>query len=84
MCCDIIYTSGTTGNPKGAMLSHDNFIFNCEVIARHGDEQNQIASDGTEKIISYLPLSHSAPQQCDLILPLFTHATVTFARPDAL
>ncbi|MBD5435996.1 MAG: AMP-binding protein [Treponema sp.] len=39
----VIFTSGTTGTPKGVMLTHDNFIAQCEVArdvlvtAREGD-----------------------------------------------
>ena len=79
-----MYTSGTTGNPKGVMLSHDNMLFNVT-----SSVDNLIAStgwkmDGSERIVSYLPMSHSAAQCCDLLLPILGNATLFFARPDAL
>ena len=44
----------------------------------------RFADDGSEKIVSYLPLSHSAGQCADLVLPMIANFQLTFARPDAL
>ncbi len=49
----IIYTSGTTSSPKGVMLSHENHLSNMQVAAF------TIRLRSGEKILSYLPLSHS-------------------------
>ncbi|HTR02791.1 MAG TPA: long-chain fatty acid--CoA ligase [Thermoanaerobaculia bacterium] len=55
----IIYTSGTTGEPKGAMLTHGNFVFNvlsaCEVIPFTADAV----------ALSFLPLSHVFERMLD-------------------
>ena len=69
-CCALVYTSGTTGNPKGVMLSHDNFIFGGLAIT--GDIMNKLPESAEidpheTKIVSYLPLSHIAGLTCDLI-----------------
>lgn len=49
----LIYTSGTTGTPKGAMLSHNNFVENVKVCL-----QQIPVIDETETFLSFLPLSH--------------------------
>lgn len=48
----IIYTSGTTGEPKGVMLTHDNFT---ELFRIHDIRLNISREDSS---ISFLPLSH--------------------------
>jgi long-chain acyl-CoA synthetase len=49
----IIYTSGTTGEPKGVMLTHDNFISNVLSVS------SIIPLSHKDTTLSFLPLSHS-------------------------
>ena len=39
---------------------------------------------GEEHVISYLPLSHVAPQLLDIYVSLYMAGTCWFAQPDAL
>ncbi len=70
----LVYTSGTTGPPKGAMLSHENILFQLEYAdfltrAEEGDQQ-----------LSFLPLCHVAERTFSVFNPLHTGATVNFAE----
>ena len=67
----IIYTSGTTGEPKGVMLSHDNFMSAFKI----NNERLNI----TENDISlcFLPLSHVFERTWTLFL-LYCGATNVF------
>ena len=49
----ILYTSGTTGNPKGVMLTHRNFVTNCEAsMERMGLKKSDVG-------LCILPMFHS-------------------------
>src|SRR5690606_6217123 len=49
-----IYTSGTTGPPKAVMLSHKNLVWTTGVLS------SLIEIRASDRLLSYLPLSHIA------------------------
>jgi long-chain acyl-CoA synthetase len=67
----ILYTSGTTGNPKGAMLTHKNFLANIEscIPAIHASDK--------DNIICVLPMFHSFAFTVCILLPLSVGAGIT-------
>jgi long-chain-fatty-acid--CoA ligase ACSBG len=78
-CASLIYTSGTTGPPKAAMISHDNVTWTAHNICAHYMNLNH-----TERVVSYLPLSHIAAQLVDIFCMIHLGSAVYFAQPDAL
>ncbi|XP_068225340.1 long-chain-fatty-acid--CoA ligase ACSBG2-like [Palaemon carinicauda] len=78
-CCSLIYTSGTTGPPKGVMCSQDNLTWITKEFSKHFGIKM-----ATGVTVSYLPLSHVAGLVLDLLMSVYTAATIYFAQPDAL
>jgi long-chain acyl-CoA synthetase len=70
----LIYTSGTTGFPKGAMITHRNVLAQARAAAA------ATGIDGTDSVVSYLPLCHVAEQIFSVYLPLQLGMTVSFAE----
>ena len=72
--CSIIYTSGTTGQPKGALLTHDNFISNVQAVAERFDAHEE------DVFLSFLPLSHVFERLVGHYFPLYVGATIAYAE----
>ncbi len=74
----LLFTGGTTGPPKGAMLSHQNFMFNAKV----GSQWFKVR-DGEECFIGVLPAFHAFGFSCIIILAaLIAASVVLIPRPD--
>jgi long-chain acyl-CoA synthetase len=70
----VIHTSGTTANPKGAVLTHGNLLFNYEAA-------NQVVDFyETDVFLAFLPLSHIYGRIVDEIVALGRGAAVVFAE----
>ena len=70
----IIYTSGTTGMPKGAMLSHEGYMWMAETICQVA----QITED--DETISFLPLNHIFEQIFDFLAHTSVGHVVNFTE----
>ena len=70
----IIYTSGTTGVAKGVPLTHGNFMFNIEALARGG------FVDTSDRAALPLPLHHAYPFMAGLMVPFACGSTVILPR----
>jgi long-chain acyl-CoA synthetase len=69
----IIYTSGTTGEPKGALLTHGNFLSNVEGSLHH------LSVNETDVFLSFLPLSHVFERMAGHFLANYIGATIAYA-----
>ena len=70
----LIYTSGTTGAPKGAMISHQNVLFQMaagEALLEARQEDDQLC---------FLPLCHILERLVSVEVPIYKCCTVNFAE----
>ena len=70
----IIYTSGTTGEPKGAVLTHGNFLANIESAAQIFD------IFPSDRLLSFLPLSHVLERMAGHFLATYHSTTIAYAE----
>jgi len=70
----VIYTSGTTGDPKGAVLTHANFVSNVL------GSTETFHIDSNDCCLSFLPLSHALERTGGYYAPLSKGATIAYAE----
>lgn len=71
----LIYTSGTTGVPKGAMLSHYNFMSNC-----YDGKELCSSINQDDRFLSFLPLSHVYERMVGYYLPTYIGAQIAYTE----
>ncbi len=72
----IIYTSGTTGKPKGAMLTHGNFIADVDgALGAFGERV-----DNTDTLLVVLPLFHAFSFLANFVLGVVRGLCLGFNR----
>ncbi|MEW5746975.1 MAG: AMP-binding protein [Nitrospirota bacterium] len=67
----LLYTSGTTGHPKGAMLTHRNIVSNAVA------GTSALAVSERDRLIVFLPLSHSFTFTVCVVIPILLGASIT-------
>ena len=70
----LIYTSGTTGNPKAVQISHKNVAFAGEAL------KGVLELGPSDKLLSYLPLSHIAEQMLTVHGPIVHGIEISFCE----
>jgi long-chain acyl-CoA synthetase len=65
-----LYTSGTTGQPKGAMLTHHNLIFDTQKSIEH------LKVDDSDRYICVLPMFHAFAETVCMLMPMFLGAEI--------
>jgi long-chain acyl-CoA synthetase len=73
MC--IIYTSGTTGNPKGVVLTHNNYIRTIEMLIEHVKDISKL-----KRNISFLPLAHAFERFAGYYMLLYMGSCIAYAE----
>jgi len=78
----IIYTSGTTGDPKGVMLTHDNFVSNVRYTLMEMVDKNtgEPLLRPDDVFLSFLPLSHSLERTAGFHGAIWSGAKTAFAE----
>ncbi len=70
----IIFTSGTTGQPKGVMLTHNNFILQLDELIE------RIYMNPGDKALSVLPIWHVFERLCEYVI-LEQGAALCYSKP---
>jgi long-chain acyl-CoA synthetase len=70
----LLYTSGTTGHPKGAMLTHGNFLANVHSCRQCLEITEQ------DRLVVLLPQFHSFMFTVGTLLPLLCGATIVLVK----